>query len=49
MRVTDDVGDTSERIDRERTKEEEWLVSGGFDKRVIIWKVRKVCYQLRQL
>jgi hypothetical protein len=49
MRVTDDVDDTGERIDRERTKEAEWLVSGGFDKRVIIWKVRKLCCLLRQL
>ena len=23
----------------ERTREEEWLVSGGFDKRVLVWKV----------
>jgi len=24
---------------REEEREEEWLVSGGFDKKVIIWKV----------
>jgi len=34
MRVADDVDDSDE-----GANEEEWLVSGGFDKRVIVWKV----------
>jgi WD40 repeat protein len=34
MRVADDVDDINE-----GSNEEEWLVSGGFDKRVIVWKV----------
>lgn len=34
VRATDDVDDSDE-----GTNEEEWLVSGGFDKRVIVWKV----------
>jgi WD40 repeat protein len=34
VRVADDVDDSDE-----GANEEEWLVSGGFDKRVIVWKV----------
>ena len=33
VRVANDVDDSDE-----GTNEEEWLVSGGFDKRVIVWK-----------
>jgi hypothetical protein len=40
MRVKDGgVDDVAEESQAERTKEEEWLVSGGFDKKVIVWRI----------
>jgi hypothetical protein len=41
MNVRDDTGEGAEEGVAEGMKEEEWLVSGGFDKKVIIWKTGK--------
>jgi hypothetical protein len=40
MSVSDDTSEGAEGV-AEGRKEEEWLVSGGFDKKVIVWKIEK--------
>jgi hypothetical protein len=39
MRVENNTRESAGEPEVERTKEDEWLVSRGFDKRVIVWKV----------
>jgi WD40 repeat protein len=41
MSVSDDTSEGAEEGVAEGRKEEEWLVSGGFDKKVIVWKIEK--------
>lgn len=39
MRVEDEIGEGVEEVGADRMREEEWLVSGGFDKKVIVWRI----------